>query len=120
MAVILDATALMAYLGKEPGYDIVKEKFIKATETNENLLMSIVNWGEVYYKLIQDHGIEKAVGFQKIIETFPIDFVEPNFIITKQAGLYKAVKKLPYADSFAADRKSTRLNSSHRCISYAV
>jgi len=108
MAVILDATALMAYLGREPGYDIVKENFIKATQTNENLLMSFVNWGEVYYKLIQDHGVEKTEGFQKIIETFPIDFVEPNFIITKQAGLYKAIKKLPYADSFAA--AMTRLN----------
>src|SRR5271170_1325355 len=102
MAVVLDATALMAYLGKEPGYAMVKEKFIKATETNENLLMSIVNWGEVYYKLIQDHGIEKTEGFQKTIETFPIDFVQPDFIITKQAGFYKAIKKLPYADCFAA------------------
>ncbi len=108
MAVILDATALMAYLGKEPGYDIVKEKFIKATENNENLLMSIVNWGEVYYKLVQDHGIEKTEDFLKIIETFPIDLVEPNFIITKQAGVYKALRKLPYADSFAA--AMTKLN----------
>src|SRR5437762_9938577 len=29
-------------------------------------------------------------------------------------------KRLSVSDPFAADRKSTRLNSSHRCISYAV
>lgn len=102
MVKVLDASALLAYLDKEPGYEIVKNIFIKASETGKNLLMSTVNWGEVFYVLIKDHGHDHAEKVINIVETFPIEFVSPNLVITKQAALYKAVNKLPYADSFAA------------------
>jgi len=102
MVKVLDATALMVYLKKEPGYERVKEAFVNASESNKVILMSTVNWGEVFYLLIKDQGIEQAERIQKIIETFPIEFVAPDFLITKQAALFKAAKKLPYADCFAA------------------
>jgi predicted nucleic acid-binding protein len=102
MEVVLDATALIAYLKKENGFEKVQEKFIKASETNKNILMSTINWGEVIYLIIKHEGIEEAEKIQKVIDTFPIKLVEPDPIITKQAALYKAIKKLPYVDSFAA------------------
>src|SRR5437762_9240086 len=43
--------------------------------------------------------------------------------VTKLSGervVFGATVKLEDSDSGAEDRKSTRLNSSHRCISYAV
>jgi len=102
MVKVLDSFALMAYLEKEPGYEKVKDLFIKASQSGRPLLMSTVNWGEVFYVLIRDHGIEEAERIQKIIETFPIEFLPADLIVTKQAALYKAAKKLPYADCFAA------------------
>lgn len=102
MVKVLDACALMTYLGKEPGYEKIKDLFVKASESGRHLLMSTVNWGEVFYILIRDHGIEEAERIQKIIETFPIEFVPADLVVTKQAALYKAIKKLPYADCFAA------------------
>ena len=102
MVKVLDATALVAYLKKESGYEKVKEAFVNASGSNKFLLMSTVNWGEVFYLLAKDQGIEQAENIQKVIETFPIEFVAPDLLITKQAALFKALKKLPYADCFAA------------------
>lgn len=102
MAKVLDAYALMVYLEKEPGYEKVKDLFVKASETDKNLLMATINWGEVFYILVKEYGIEEAEKIQRVIETFPIEFVPADLDLTKQAALYKATKKLPYADSFAA------------------
>ncbi|MBI4651192.1 type II toxin-antitoxin system VapC family toxin [Candidatus Desantisbacteria bacterium] len=102
MVKILDSYALMVYLEKEPGYEIVKELFTKAAETGGNLLMTTVNWGEVFYILIKDYGIEEAEKIQHIIETFPIEFVPADLNLTKQAALYKAKGNISYADCFAA------------------
>ena len=102
MVKVLDACALIAYIEKEPGYEIVKELFVKASQSGKHLLMSTVSWGEVFYVLIKDHGVIEAERAQKIIETFPIEFVPPDLVVSKQAALYKAVKKLPYTDCFVA------------------
>ncbi|MDE2232049.1 MAG: type II toxin-antitoxin system VapC family toxin [Candidatus Omnitrophica bacterium] len=102
MVKVLDASALMAYLEKETGYDKVRDFFIKASESGKHILMSTVNWGEVLYVLIRDHGLEEAQKIEKIVETFPIEFVPVDLAIAKQAALYKAIKKLPYADCFVA------------------
>lgn len=102
MVKILDASALVAYLWKQSGYEKVQDMFTKAAGSERNLLMATVNLGEVYYLLIRDHGFDDADKILKIIETLPIDFVEADMELTKQAAIYKAAKKLPYADCFAA------------------
>ena len=102
MAKILDASALVAYLWKQSGYEKVQDTLSKAAGSERNLLMATVNLGEVYYLLIRDHGLEDADKILKIIETLPIDFVEVDVELTKQAAVYKAVRKLPFADCFAA------------------
>jgi predicted nucleic acid-binding protein len=102
MVKILDASALVAYLWKQPGYESVQDLLSKAVGSEKNLLMSTVNFGEVYYILLRDHGPEGADKILKAIETLPIDFIEVDMGLAKQAAIYKAAKKLPYADCFAA------------------
>ena len=102
MTHVLDASALMAYLEKESGYEKVKEVFIQAAESEKRVLMSVVNWGEVYYVLIKAYGLQKAQEVLSLIETFPVDVIDANKEIATQAALYKAQKKLAYADSYAA------------------
>ena len=102
MLKVLDASALLVYLEKEPSYEKVKELFVHASETEKNILMTAVNWGEVFYILVRDYGLEKAEEIQKIIDTFPIELVPADYVLAKQAALYKAQKKLPYADCFSA------------------
>ena len=102
MVKILDASALVAYLWKQPGYEKVQELLTKAAGNEKGLLMSTVNFGEVYYLLIREHGLEDADKILKFIETLPIEFVEIDMALAKQAALYKAVQKLPFVDSLAA------------------
>ena len=102
MSYALDASALMAYLEKEPGYLEVHDVFVDAAEFDRKILMNIVNWGEVYYILMRDYGMEKAEAIAKIVDTFPIQIIPPNHAITRQAAIYKTFKKLPYMDSHAA------------------
>ena len=102
MVKVLDACALMMYLEREPGYEKVKNLLVKAAETGNNLLMATVNWGEVFYLLIRNYGFSEAEKIINIIETFPIELVSIDLAITKQASFFKATKKLPYLDSFAA------------------
>ncbi len=102
MVKVLDACALMVYLEKEAGYEKIKDLFVKSAENGRNLLMTTVNWGEVFYVLVKDYGIDEAEKIQRAIETFPIEFVPVDLTIAKQAALYKATKKLPYVDCFTA------------------
>ena len=92
MVQVIDACALMAYLEKESGAQKVKELLVKASEGSNLLLMTTVNWGEVFYVLVRDHGILEAERIQRIVETFPIEFVPVDLVLAKQAALYKAVK----------------------------
>ena len=102
MVVVLDASALIAYLEKEPGYEKVKNLLARAAESERHLLMSTINWGEVFYVLVKRYGQEEAEKIINLIETFPIELADVDAEIAKQAALYKAVNKLPYVDSFAA------------------
>jgi predicted nucleic acid-binding protein len=102
MVKILDASALVAYLWKQSGYEKVQDFLTKATDDQKRLLMTTVNLGEVYYLLLRDHGPEDAEKILQVIETLPIDFVDVDMRLAKQAAVYKATKKLPYVDCFAA------------------
>jgi predicted nucleic acid-binding protein len=102
MVKIIDACALMAYLEKEEGYEKVKNLFIKAAEGDSDLLMTTINLGEVLYVLLREYGQEETAKILKVIETFPIEFISVDLEITKQAAIYKAHKKMSYADCFAA------------------
>ena len=103
MVKVLDASALLVYLAKEPAYDKVKDLFVKAAGSERKLLMTALNMGEVYYILAKDHGSEEAGKvYQFVIETFPIEFVPADLSLTQQAVLYKINYKLPFVDSFTA------------------
>lgn len=102
MVKVLDASALVAYFEKEPGYRKVKDLFVKAADAGNPLLMATVNWCEVIYVLVRNYGLDSADEVQNVIETFPIEFIPPDLTLTKQAALYKVTKKLPYMDCFAA------------------
>ena len=102
MAHVLDAFALTAYFEKEPGYEKVQQLLTEAALGDRKLLLSAVNWGEVYYVTHRTHGASQANQVAEVIETFPIELVDVDVEIAKQAALFKVSHKLPYADCFAA------------------
>jgi len=102
MKKILDSHALMIFLEKEPGFEKIESLFIDATQKDNNLLMATVNYGEVYYIVLRECGQEKLNEIEKIIDTLPIDVIDVDKNIVKQAARFKASKKISYADCFAA------------------
>ena len=102
MTQVLDTHAVIAYLEKEPGYEKVRDALARGAETGQNLLMTSVNWGEVFYTTLRERGETEAEQVLRLLETFPIEVVAVDRPIAKQAGRYKAGGKISYADCFAA------------------
>lgn len=99
---ILDAHALLAFLEKENGFEKVENFFVSATEKDNYLLMTSVNYGEVYYIVLRECGQDKADEIERIIKTLPIEIIDVNIQLAKEAARLKALKKISYADCFAA------------------
>jgi predicted nucleic acid-binding protein len=99
---VLDASALMTFFEDRAGALAVEELLGKAAEAKRPLLMSVVNWGEVYYSVWRTRG--EAVANAKLLEIaqLPIDIVDADFGVTQLAASLKAAYGLPYADCFAA------------------
>ena len=53
---VLDASALMTFFENRAGAEQVEELLAKAAEAKRPLLMSAVNWGEVYYSVWRARG----------------------------------------------------------------
>lgn len=99
---VLDASALVAFFQDEPGAAKVQELLTQAGEAERPLLMSVVNWGEVYYVAWQRMG--EAAAREKLEEMarLPLEVVDADRETTLLAATLKAQHKLPYADCFAA------------------
>ena len=59
---VLDSYALLSYFEDEPGADKVQRLLEQAAKGKVSLLMSIVNWGEVYYSLCRSRSISIIYG----------------------------------------------------------
>lgn len=108
MTFVLDAYALTAYFEKEPGYEKVQELLAEAASSGRLLLLSAVNWGEVFYVTFREHGKSAADRVAGIMEEFPIEVVSVDVPIAHQAGIYKATHKMSYSDCLAAALAKTR------------
>jgi predicted nucleic acid-binding protein len=113
--VVLDASALMDFFEDRPGAQTVEALIAGAAASQSELLMSVVNWGEVYYSVHRAQGPAIAQKIIAEIAQLPIDLVPATYDLTKQAAEFHARHKLPYADCFAAalaaDRKATLATS---------
>src|SRR5712664_139897 len=113
--IVLDASALMAFFDGRPGAAKVEDLITSAAEGKCQLLMSIVNWGEVYYSVWRAKGPGVAHKVLAEIAQLPIDLVDAGYDLTKRAAEMHADHKLPYADCFAAalaaDRKASLATS---------
>lgn len=99
---VLDSCSLLAYFNRETGYESMIEHFEKATGFTQNLLLSVVNWGEVFYIVYREYSPSKAQEVTGAIDTLPIDIVPVDLELTRQAAIFKATHKMSYADCFAA------------------
>jgi predicted nucleic acid-binding protein len=99
---VLDASALITFFEDRSGAEKVEELLAKAAETKRPLLMSVVNWGEVYYSVWRARGQQAASAKLREIAQLPIQVVDVDMESAKLAASLKAEHNLPYADCFAA------------------
>ena len=100
--VVLDASAVITFFEDRPGAAKVEELIARAVQGKEELLMSVVNWGEVYYSVWRAKGADFARNVLAEIAQLPIELLAADFELTKLAAELHAQHKLPYADCFAA------------------
>src|SRR5450759_390358 len=99
---VLDANALYRFLMGGAGGDVVRQLLKDALRRNTPLLMSVVNWGEVYYTVARLQGYKKADAVMRAAESNVIVLVEADTAQAEAAGRIRAGYGLPYADCFAA------------------
>ena len=99
---ILDSWALMALFHEESAADEVEKLLAQAAVDRHNLLMSVVNWGEIYYSVMRGASAEMAEQKAREIAAMPIEIVPADLQQTHQAAIFKATKKMSYADCFGA------------------
>lgn len=103
-AKVLDSWALIAFLEDEPAAERVEELLKHAAVGKHKLLLSAVNWGEIYYNTMREVSKEAAERTAREIAALPIDImgVGADLALARQAAIYKATHKMAYADCFAA------------------
>jgi predicted nucleic acid-binding protein len=102
-AVVLDAWALLAWLGNEqPAADAVQEMLDAAEEGSVELHLSVINAGEVYYRLAKDRGRKAATRFRAGLASMPVRVHLPIAEDVWQAAQLKSRAPISYADGFAA------------------
>lgn len=72
--------------------------------------MSVINWGEIYYNILREQGVETAEKVIGQLKQYPIEIVDADQKLTYEAAKLKGSYKIAYADCFAA-ALSYRLNA---------
>lgn len=101
---VLDSWALIAFYKGEPAGDAVEKLIESAADSGKPLLLSAVNWAEVYFTMERAGGRTVAEQTAAEIATLPIDVVGTgdDLKLARLAAQFKAGHKLSLADAFAA------------------
>lgn len=97
---VLDSFALLAYLRREPGWDAVKTLLRDAVDGRAELLVCVVNLGEVLYMTERRQGAERARTTLGHVEQLPLHWADADRALALRAARVKASHAISYADAF--------------------
>jgi predicted nucleic acid-binding protein len=101
---VLDANALIGFFeGRQPASEKVRHFLAEALRLELPLLMSAVNWGEVFYMEWRHHGETKAREVEANLHRLPIAVIAVDQERATRAAALKQKHALGYADAFAAE-----------------
>jgi len=104
----LDANALLDFLDLGPGTQRVRAILQEARQQRAAVVVSVLNWGEIFYLLWQKRGEEKARATIAALSRLPIEIVPVDLAQAMKAGEFKAVHNIPYVDCIAAALSTLR------------
>ena len=101
---VLDANALIGFFEGRLGVaEKVRRLLSESVRRDSRLLMSAVNWGEVFYIEWRYHGEAKAREAEAKLQELPIAVIAADRERASRAGALKQKHALGYADAFAAE-----------------
>jgi predicted nucleic acid-binding protein len=107
MIYVLDASAILRFTDKEPGFERVRDLFYEGAKGNAELLLSSVNWGEIVAVLHRKSG-GVAESILASLATLPMRVVSVDAAAAADAGKFKWNFKVPFADAFAGSLALSR------------
>ena len=99
---VLDSSAVLAYVLGEPGADEVERALEDARDSDTRHLMTSVNWGEALYVTAGRLAHEDVLPVVAAFDELPIAVVDVGRRLAVEAARFKHVHRLGYADAFAA------------------
>lgn len=101
---VLDANALVSLLeNRAIAAARVRHLLMEADRNDRPLLLSSINWGEVFYITWRLHGEEQALATEFQLQQLPLEVVPIDRDRATRAATLKQKHNLGYADSFAAE-----------------
>ena len=101
-AYVLDSWAIISYFQDEPAAEKVEQIISDAHEHDIPLLISVVNVAEVWYIKARRSSQSDADTAIHELKQLGIHFVEINWELAHEAGIFKAKNRMSFADCFAA------------------
>jgi ribonuclease VapC len=99
---VLDSYAALVFLKNQAGAGEVEDILSQAAAEKAKCLMSVVNWGEVYYMSVKQGRPEDGDSALQALSQLPVDLVSVGPSLALEAALIKSEHRLAYADAFAA------------------
>jgi ribonuclease VapC len=98
---VLDSFAVLAYLDGEQGMARVQEVLEEASREGCQVVLSLINLGEVLYFTERDVGLTQAQAALAAVEQLPIEILAATKETMLTAAHIKANHSVAYADAFA-------------------
>jgi predicted nucleic acid-binding protein len=101
-AYVLDANAILDFVESGQGSKNVERLLNEALRQQSLVLVSVVNWGEVFCLLWNRRGPEGARQTMARLKLLPLELIPVDEMQAFKAGEIKALHKLSFVDGFAA------------------
>jgi predicted nucleic acid-binding protein len=99
---VLDSFAALAVFNAEPAGPQVVALLEQAKQGEFYVVMSVINLGEVVYRLIREQSNDAALLARAVIEAWPVRLVDVDAQLALEAAEIKGYYALSYADCIAA------------------
>src|ERR1700686_958229 len=101
---VLDANALVSLIeGPVLAAERVRRLPQEASRIGQPILLSSINWGEVFYIAWRLHGEAQALATEFKLQQLPIEVIPVDRNRATRAATLKQKHNLGYADAFAAE-----------------